>query len=77
MVGCVHDNVGCLGTLGALYDFEFDGISLVESTIAVADDGRVMNENVRPIIPPDKTIALGVVGPLHFSLHVSSPCESY
>lgn len=56
--GCVQDNFGCLRALWALYDFEFDGIPFLQGTIAVADNGRVMNEYVRPIIPPDKTIAL-------------------
>ena len=72
----VHDNVGRLQAFRTLYDLKFDGVTLLQRTIALADYGGVMDENIGACITPDKAVPLGVVEPFHFPLHfaILPPC---
>ena len=56
-----------------LPNLEFDGISFLQGAITITDDGGVMDENVWAVIAPDEAVSLGVVKPLHRSLHFAGP----
>ena len=43
---------------------------LLQGTITLADNARVMNKNIGTVVMPDKTVPLGIVEPLHFPLHL-------
>ena len=60
-----------LGTLLPLDDVEFHFIALFQSLVAVQLDCRVVNENIRPVVASDESVALGVVEPLHFAFELS------
>ena len=72
---CLADlrDVGSLGPFRTLYDFEFNGITLLKSAIAIADDRRVMNENVSAVLASNEAETLGIVEPLDLALHVREP----
>src|SRR6266481_1149516 len=59
-----RDLIG-LGTLAALDDVEFNLITLFEALVALALDGAVVNEDVRPAVAAEEAIALCVVKPLY------------
>ena len=65
------DDLIRLRTLLALHDVEFDFITFLEALVPLDLDGTVMNEDVRSVVASDKTIALGVVKPLHLTLMLS------
>ena len=61
----LHDILS-LQTLGALDQFEFHGLSLIEGTIAIALDGAEVDENiVFTLLPGDEAESLGVIEPLY------------
>jgi hypothetical protein len=49
----------------ALYDFELNGIALLQAFIALGGNGAVVNEHVWPVVPSNKTVTFRVVEPLH------------
>jgi len=53
--------VSGLQTLGTLHDFKFHRIAFLQSSIAVSRNGRVRNENIWTVIPPDEAVAFGVI----------------
>jgi len=63
------DDVGGLLAFGSLHNVEFDAVAFTKSLEFVADDGRVVNENVRTIVAPYKTESFGVIEPLHRAVH--------
>jgi hypothetical protein len=54
-----------------LNDVEFYVIALFQSLVAIQLDCRVVNENIRPVVASDESVALGVVKPLHFAFKLS------
>jgi len=61
-------NVGSLQTLGALHNLKFNGLSLVEGTIAFRLDSGEMDEDVLAALALDETKALAGVKPLYCTL---------
>ena len=61
------NHILCLQSLRALRDGEFHLLPIFESTISIAMDGAVMNEDVIALSALDKTIPFCVVEPLDFS----------
>src|SRR4029453_14888300 len=53
-----------LGALGAVGDLELDGLALVECLVAVALDGREVDEDVVAAVAGDEAVALLVAEPL-------------
>ncbi len=53
-----------LWPLGALGDFKLDLIAFLQTLVTLGGDGAVVNKNIRPIFPADKSVALGVIEPL-------------
>src|SRR2546422_10398274 len=66
-------NVCGLRSLLSIHDFEFDRHALLKSAVPVAHDCGVMHEDVTAILASDKSIPLGVIEPLHCSLHFLVP----
>ena len=62
-------NIGRLGTLRSLDDFEFNCISLLKSAISIPGDCGIVNEYVWAIIAPDEAISFRIVKPFDGSLH--------
>ena len=62
------DYVLGLQALGALLDFEFDGLAFVEGFIALGLDRRKVDENILPGLALDESVSLAGVEPLHCSL---------
>src|SRR6516165_9920437 len=58
-------NVGSLQTLGAFHNLKFNGLSLVEGTVAFRLDSGEMDENVLAALALDETKALAGVKPLY------------
>ena len=61
-------NVIRLRPLAALDDVELDLVAFLEAFVAIALDGAVMHEDVRPAFAPQEAKALRVVEPLHRTL---------
>ena len=57
-----------LRTLAPLNDVELDLISFVQTLVAIALNGAVMNEDVCSAFAPEKAVAFRVVEPLHRTL---------
>jgi hypothetical protein len=49
--------VSGLRPLWTLHNLKFNYITLLQGPIAISGDGRVMNEEIRTVIPPDETVA--------------------
>ena len=73
MGGCVShsDNGIRLRTLLPLDDIELHIIALFQSLVAIQLNCRVVDENIRPVITSDESVALGVVEPLDFAFVLS------
>jgi hypothetical protein len=56
-----------------LYNLEFYRVSFLQGAITITDDGGIVYENVWAVIAPDEAITLGIVKPLHGSLHFACP----
>src|SRR5262245_27282852 len=54
-----------LEALRSLHDLELDHVTLVEGAKAGHLDGRVVDENIVPVLLRDETEALGLIEPLH------------
>ena len=52
-----------LGTLASLNDVEFNLVALFEALIALALNGTVMNEDVRPAVSAEEAVAFCVIEP--------------
>jgi hypothetical protein len=59
---------GCLGALWSLDNFELHRVPFLQSAVAIASDGGIVNENVWAIIAPDEAISLGIIEPLNSAL---------
>src|SRR5579863_5856773 len=73
-------NVLCLQSLGALLHFELDLLPFIERLVAVALNGREVNENILSRLALDKSIALRRVEPLDGTLlfaHGYSPALKF
>jgi len=64
-----------LETFGSLFRIEADLVPFRQAFKAASVDGRVMDENVRPVVSRDKAEPLAVIEPFHRSLShfLSSP----
>lgn len=51
-------HIRCLRPLGTLDNFEFDRISFLQRTVTLADDRRIMYEDIGPVVPPDESVSL-------------------
>src|SRR4029450_6590393 len=70
-----HDVLG-LGALGSLGGLELDLRTLGERLVAVAGDGRVVDEEIlaAAVVRGDEPVTLGIVEPLHCSCsHEKTP----
>jgi hypothetical protein len=56
-----------------LNDLKLDWVSFLQGAITITGDGGIMYENVWTIIAPDEAISLGIVKPLHGSMHFDCP----
>jgi hypothetical protein len=50
-------DVGGLGTFGPLDYLELDGISFLQRSVAIANNGGVMNKYIWPILTTDESVA--------------------
>ena len=78
LLGCVVG--GCIShadysirlrTFLPLNDVELNVIALFQSFVAIQLDCRVVNENIRPVITSDESVALGVIEPLDLAFVLS------
>jgi hypothetical protein len=61
------DDVSCLRTLLAFHDLEFDRVAFLQALVALATDGAVMHENIRPIVTTNKPETFRIVEPFYGS----------
>src|SRR5882672_1802700 len=54
-------------------NFELDRVSFLQGARAIAGDGALLSEAVGASIAPDEAVSLGIVKPLHCSLHFACP----
>ena len=52
-----------------MHDLEFDRITFLQCSVAIADNRRIVYEYIGPVFSPDETITLCIVKPLYRSLH--------
>src|SRR6266852_1812976 len=69
--GLLH--VGRLRTFRSLHNLEFDRLSFLQGAVTIPDDGRVMNKNIRAVLPANETVAFRVIEPFYSSLHFACP----
>jgi hypothetical protein len=60
-----------LRTLLPLNDVELHVIALFQCLVTIQLNCRVVDENIRPVITSDESVALGVVEPLDFAFVLS------
>ena len=68
-------NIGCLWSFGALYDLEFDRVTFLQRSETIADNCRVVNEDIGPVVPANESVSFRVVKPLHGSSQFVSPFD--
>jgi hypothetical protein len=61
-------NVRCLPALRPLNDIELNGLTFLKALEAIRDNGRVMHEDILPILPRNEAESLRVVKPLYGTL---------
>src|SRR5260370_2250201 len=66
-------NVCGLRSLLSIHDFKLDRVALLKSAVPIAHNGGVMHEDIAAILASDKSISLGIIEPLHCSLHFLVP----
>jgi hypothetical protein len=66
-----------LQAFGALADFKFDRLALVQIAVSIALDGRVVYEHVLARLALDESESLAGVEPLHSSLFFAHFCFLY
>jgi len=54
-----------------LNDVELNVIALFQRLVTIQLDCRVVNENIRPVITSDESVALGVIEPLDLAFELS------
>ena len=62
------DDVLCLQALGALADFEFHSLALIQAPVSFRLNGRVMHENILAALALNESETLAGIKPLHSSL---------
>jgi hypothetical protein len=60
-----------LWALLTLHDVKFDIVTFLQAFISIDLDGAVVDEDVRSVVPSDKTIALCVIEPLDLAFVLS------
>ena len=68
LLGDRFGHVFCLWAFLPLDDLELHVVTFLQALVAFACYSAVMDKNIRTIIATNKTEALGVVEPLHFTL---------
>ena len=63
------NNVGSCGTFGTVYDLKLDPSPFIKGFIALAINGRMMNENITAFIRFNKTKTFCRIKPLHFTFN--------
>ena len=58
-----------LGAFLSLHDFKLNVITFLKAFISFRLDGAIVNKNIRAIFPANKTEALCIVKPLHFTFN--------
>jgi hypothetical protein len=71
-LGLLHD-VRSLRAFFPFDDFEFHDIAFPQRAVSVPGNCRVVNENIRPLIPAYESVTFGVAEPFHFSGHARVP----
>ena len=66
-----------LQALGALGDFEFNRLAIIQRLIAISHDRGEMDENVLTALALDETEALAGIEPLHCSLFFTHCCTRF
>src|SRR3990172_3270769 len=69
-----HRDVGRLGSLGTLFNIEFDLLSLLKVTETVALNGGEMDENVLSAFTLDKAEAFVTIEPLDCTIYTFRHC---
>jgi hypothetical protein len=70
-----HLHTGSLRTLGAIGDFTFNFVSLIERFESFSLNGRKMNEYVLSVFHCYESIPLLLVEPLNLTFHVLPPVK--
>lgn len=65
------DDLICLRAFLSLHDVEFDIVSFFQAFISVNLNGAVVDEDIRSVIPPNKTVSLCIVEPLDLAFVLS------
>jgi hypothetical protein len=60
-----------LRTLVALDDLEMHLVAFFERLVPVPLNGAVVNEYIRPVIPAEKAVPLGIIEPAHDTMKLS------
>src|SRR5262249_20082498 len=66
-------HVCSLRSFRTLHDLEFDRISFLQSTVAVANDCGVVDKDIGAVIAPDKSVSFGIIEPFDRSSHRDCP----
>src|SRR6266545_2770703 len=66
--------VGCMQTLGDLFDSEFNFLSFFQVTETVALNSGEMDENIRSIFAGDKAVAFGTIEPFDRTIYTFRHC---
>jgi hypothetical protein len=56
-----------LQAFGAFFDAEFNPLPFFKGTIPLSHDGRVVYEDIRPVLLGKKPVSLGIIEPLDCS----------
>jgi hypothetical protein len=65
-----------LRTLLTLNDFKLHVVTLLQALIALGLDGAVVDEYIGPVVAADKTKALCIVEPFHFTFDSHFSCST-
>ncbi len=65
--------IRCLRPLRSLNNLKLYRVALLQRAITIPSDRRIVHENIRSVISPDKSVTLRIVEPLHCSLHRGCP----
>jgi hypothetical protein len=66
-----------LQALGALGDFEFNRLAIIQRLVAISHNRGEMDENVLTALALDETEALAGIEPLHCSLFFTHCCTRF
>ncbi len=62
-----------LAALGPLNNFEFNAVSLLQSSVSLAYDCCVVDKYIRPVIASNEAVAFRIVEPFDLALHAALP----